>query len=431
MKNKSNKLASVLLSITVLTGCGSRLSDTTTFPELNNSMVQASSLTAQFTEDIESEDILIDDEYYKYFPDRELGNDIINQIQAGIIPEYIPEQKPAASEVQAQSFLSFFNRKAIIDIYDSYGTPGKVTVTGRVYKKKSINRIDTSDSKFTNIIRNIKYYTPDPISNLDVNINANSISRLTKTDSKGFFKVSFDNTGLQPGINKLSAKLNTTKFKYDIPQEEVVIDSLDSNKVGIVSDIDDTVKYTGVNHTLKMIKDVFTGNYKTDKPYAGVATLYKGILNGPQGTGFDCLHYVSGGTVHLYNRVEEFLKLNRFPQGSIDLKKPGSKADTTPADTYEYKVSRIMPIMAAFPNKKFVFFGDTTQKDTEVYEKIKQQFPQRVAGIYINNVNRFDPNDPRFTGVMLTDSAIDAAQDLLKKGLITQDTLDMVINEVK
>jgi phosphatidate phosphatase APP1 len=430
MKNKRIKLTtSILLSAIVLAGCGSNLSDNGVFME-NDAMMQASSITAQFTEEIEDENILIDDEYYKHFPDAVLGNEVINQIQAGVIPEYQPVINES-NAVQSQSFLSVFNRKAIIDIYDSYGTSGKVTVTGRVYKKKSIQPVSTTDSKFRNIIRNIKYYTPDGIGNLDVNVSANGISRLVKTDSKGFFKASFDNTGLQQGVSTLSAKLTTTKFKYDIPQEQVVIDSADSNKVGIVSDIDDTVKYTGVNQKIKMIKDVLTGNYKTDKPYSGVSTLYKGILSGPASTGFDCLHYVTGSTVHLYSRIQEFLKLNRFPQGSLDLKKPGSQIDPTPADTYEYKVSRIMPIMALYPNKKFVFFGDTTQKDTEVYLKIKQQFPARVAGIYINNVNRFDQADPRFNGVILTDSAIDAAQDLFKKGIITQETLDQVINEVK
>jgi phosphatidate phosphatase APP1 len=431
MKNNFSKLA-VLLSVMALTGCSTGFSDSTTFPGFDNSIVQTSSVAAQFSDEIENEEVLIDADYYKHFPDPMLGNDVIGQIEAGVIPEYTPEPASPEKDYQSQSFLSFFNKKAIIDIFDSYGTPGKVTVSGRIYKKKSVERVMTSDSKFTNILRNIKYYTPDAIGNIDVDITAGSgISAIARTDSKGYFKATLNNTGLQPGISKLTAKLNTTKYKYDIPQEEVVIDQADSDKVGVVSDFDDTVKYTGVNTKIKMVIGVLTGNYKTDKAYSGVATLYKGILGGPDGTGFDCMHYVTGGTAHLFSRIDEFLKLNRFPQGSIDMKKPGSTADFTPSDTFTYKVSRIVPVMNAYPHKKFVFFGDTTQKDTEVYLKIKEMFPDRVAGIYINNVNHYDPANPRFQGVMLTDSAIDSARDLLAKGIITQATVDQVTDEVK
>src|SRR5687768_13498394 len=109
MNNKPVKLASVILSVIVMAGCGTRLSETTAFPETNNNMFQASAITAEFAQDIESEEIMIDEEYYKQFPDPVLGNNVINQIQSGVIPEYQPEPVSPSKEVQSQSFLSIFN----------------------------------------------------------------------------------------------------------------------------------------------------------------------------------------------------------------------------------------------------------------------------------------------------------------------------------
>jgi phosphatidate phosphatase APP1 len=162
----------------------------------------------------------------------------------------------------------------------------------------------------------------------------------------------------------------------------------------------------------------------------GVSSLYRGIFATSKNNA-GSVHYVSGSTSTLYSRIQNFLKLHNFPQGSLSLKNIGSNVIPTPSDTYNYKLSRIRPIMNAYPNKKFIMFGDTTQKDADVYLKIKQEFPQNVIGIYINNATKANPNDPKYNGTLVTNSAIDAAQDLLKKGVITQDVLDKVTSDVK
>lgn len=422
----TSKLSLILLAIVTLAGCDTNI--TQIEPDQQVTGFQANSVQAQFANSSESDEVLIDEEYYKSFPDKELSHHI-TEIESGKIPEQVTTAP--VDQVKAQSFLSIFNKKATIDIYDSYGTPQKFTVLGRVYSKKSISPELTSDSRLKNVFRNIKYFTPDGIENIDVNVIAGGMSKISKTDNKGYFKVEFNNTSLQPGVSNLSAKLVANKYKYETPKEEIVIDRLDSSKIGIISDIDDTVKYTGADKTLSMIKKILIGNYKTDKAIPGVSALYKGILANQQSTGFDCLHYVTGSPTTIYSRIQNFLKLNGFPQGSMAMKSSGSRLEPTASDTFTYKVAKIIPIINAYPNKKFVLFGDTTQKDTEVYLKIKQQFPNNIVGIYINNATKANPADPKYKGVLVTDSAIDAAEDLLKKGLIDQAAVDRVISEVK
>lgn len=425
----SKKIVLSLFTALTVTSCGTEIGQTDPNQEITQ-MSNNNSVQAQFANNSESEakEIFIDEEYYKAFPDKELSGQI-SQIENGTIPQQVKTSN--VDEVKAQSFLSIFNRKATIEIYDSFGTPEKFTVLGRLYKKKSISPELTSDSKLKNIFRNIKYFTPDGIENTDVNVVAGGLSRIARTDNKGYFRAEFSNTTLPLGVSPLSAKLIANKYKYDIPKEEVVIDKSDSDKIGIISDIDDTVKYTGVDNKLKMIKHILTGNYKTDKEIPGVSTLYKGILSDTQSFNVGSVHYVTGSPTTLYGRIQSFLKLNNFPQGSLALKSAGSIVAPIPSDTYNYKLAKIRPIMAAFPNKKFIMFGDTTQKDADVYLKIKQEFPNNVIGIYINNATNANPSDPKYAGTLVTNSAIDAAQDLVKKGVISQAVADKVTSDIK
>lgn len=423
-----NKLVLSLLSV-ILFSSACTQTDDLLLTEIDNQQISAASVNAANSIEPENQEILIDDEYYKSFPDPELGNQIYNSLITGNFPNELKVKEE--DSIKSQSFFSIFNKKAYINIYDSFGNEKSFYVTGRLFKKKSIKPTNTSDSLLTNIVRNIKYFTPDAISNTDVTVSVGSFSQVAKTDSKGYFKAYFTGAALPLGIVEVTARLNNNKYKFDIPKEEIVFDSTSSNEIGIISDVDDTIKITGVDSKLKMIKHAFTGNYKTDKPILGSATLYKGILNDYKSEGANTVHYVTGSPSHLYDRIQDFMKLNGFPQGSIDLKKLGSRVDPTPSTTLEYKLSRMRPILQSFPNKKFVMFGDTTQQDTEVYAKLKKEFPNSVVAIYINNVTKQDPSNPRFKDVMLTNSSIDAAVDLSKKGIISDETLNKVITEVK
>lgn len=410
----------------MITGCSDSNINSSSVQD-NNNQYQINSVTNKFAKAVESEEIIIDENYYKHFPDSNLSSSI-DQLSSGIIPENITLATP--SQYQSQSFFSFLNHKATIEMYENYGTPEKFFVTGRVFEKKSITPDSVGDSKFTNFIRTIKFLTPDPISNVDVNVSVNGVAKTGKTDRKGFFKVEFDNTNFKLGVNDVLAKLSGTKYKYDVAQDSVIIDDAKTEKIGVISDFDDTAKYTGVGHLIKMIKGILIGNYKTDKQVEGVSDLYNGILNGQQSVG-NSVFYVTGGPVLLYQRVKNFLRENHFPNGSIDMKKSGSTVDPNPSDTLNYKISKIRLIIKAFPNKKFICFGDTTQVDSQVYLTVKKEFPNNIIGIYINNVNQAESSDPKYQGVILTKSAIESAQDLLQKGIIDQATVDKVTADVK
>lgn len=55
---------------------------------------------------------------------------------------------------------------------------------------------------------------------------------------------------------------------------------------------------------------------------------------------------------------------------------------------HEGKLLRIMRIIDAFPNQKFVFLGDNSQMDPEIYYKIAEKYGKNVIAVYIRNVRK-------------------------------------------
>ncbi len=71
--------------------------------------------------------------------------------------------------------------------------------------------------------------------------------------------------------------------------------------------------------------------------------------------------------------------------------------------------------MGQFP-QPVVLVGDSGEKDPEVYEQIREEFPGRVKAIYIRDAGRTEDKE-RFTDMVLFREAGEAAAHAVKSGL--------------
>ena len=90
------------------------------------------------------------------------------------------------------------------------------------------------------------------------------------------------------------------------------------SKLGIISDFDDTIKITHVHHTREMIDDALMGDAATDEPVPGMAYLYREIVKGGRRVKRP-VFYVTASPDALAPRIVNFLSLNGFPPGSLNL----------------------------------------------------------------------------------------------------------------
>lgn len=206
------------------------------------------------------------------------------------------------------------------------------------------------------------------------------VEELTKqeviTDDNGHFKVQLT-LRYKPSVVQVSSVINEELVAFN---EVNIIEN--SHGVSIISDIDDTVKLTGVvNDKRDMFRNVFTKKAK-DLEIPGFANWF----NLAESKGCK-VHYVSNSPWQLLKPIKNFFDLVDLPYDSIHLKQySGNVIALLMEPSSERKKSTLMRIVADFPNRKFVMVGDTGERDLELYLTIAKMFPDQILKIYMRVV---------------------------------------------
>jgi hypothetical protein len=191
-------------------------------------------------------------------------------------------------------------------------------------------------------------------------------------------------------IADLPATLRVLDFEADGDHEgNGRVHLLDPTGLSIVSDIDDTVKITGVRDGAReIIANTF---FRGLQPAASMAARYATWSDA-------AFHYVSGGPWQLAVPITEFLQQSGFPAGSLHMRDfplhPLSLDtwETLPAQlfdsmaTFDHKVREISELLRCFPARRFILIGDSGEKDPEIYREIRTQFGPQVQQIIIRDV---------------------------------------------
>lgn len=146
-----------------------------------------------------------------------------------------------------------------------------------------------------------------------------------------------------------------------------------SAKTIVISDIDDTIKMTGVLNN--KIHVGFNGLF-SKRAFAGMSELY----NEYNAKGYG-IYYVSGSPKMIDCRIEDFLVEKDFPQGDQRFLK-----DKISTDTYKFKMESIRNVIAKENPTSLILIGDDTEHDPDVYNDISKEYPGLVEAIYIRAV---------------------------------------------
>ncbi|CAB9522609.1 Uncharacterized conserved protein (DUF2183) [Seminavis robusta] len=162
--------------------------------------------------------------------------------------------------------------------------------------------------------------------------------------------------------------------------------------VSVISDIDDTVKITGVGNKKALLRSTFMEEFKQ---VPGMAELYQEWAED-----LDCkFHFVSSSPWQLWEELAGFLSDIGFPHATYHLK-PIRLKDRTLFDLWkcplETKIEVIESILDSFPQRKFILVGDTGEKDPEVYGEIARRYPNQIQGLYVRNVTGETGKEERY-----------------------------------
>jgi phosphatidate phosphatase APP1 len=280
-------------------------------------------------------------------------------------------------------------------LFPVLGRPGGVVLQGRVLKEAP----SRGSSVFS---RNLRRLAAPNWEGARVEVSFQGVTATVTSGNDGNFEVNLQprpGTTFPTGFAVAEAKVAGVSAQTRV---EVVPDT---TPFLVISDFDDTLAVTNVVKPAKLMESAFLKDSDTQAVVPGMAAFY-GCLKTP---GTPAFALVSGSPVQFVPRITGFLTRNAFPSFGMYLR------DLGPGTLSNYKQPAIRRLMSQF-TQPVVLVGDSGEKDPEVYEQIREEFPGRVKAIYIRNAGRTEDKE-RFKDMVLFQEAREAAEHAVKSGM--------------
>ncbi len=269
-------------------------------------------------------------------------------------------------------------------VYHAYGNEHQIIVQGRMQKKRIFKPVSKEDGWVRNLWRRVKQVKADDIESADINLSIKHESFKTKGDDEGYFEFHIKTKQLLPmGYQKIVLQLKDNQNLHET--NATIIDS--TLLIGIISDFDDTLIISDVTNKISLGINTMFKNYKQRTLVPSMLERFKKILaQNPKGTP-STLFILSGSPQQLFTPIEQFLAYHHFPKHTLILKKAHGENLDPLTDQFAYKSQKIERLIQLYPNMQWVMFGDSGEKDAEVYKAIQEKYPHKVMRYYIRDVN--------------------------------------------
>jgi phosphatidate phosphatase APP1 len=280
------------------------------------------------------------------------------------------------------------------------GTPQRVTLSGRTLKA-------APGAGSSVVSRNLRLLTANNWEGATVEVAFGGQTASVTSGRDGAFSVTLEAAAGKPfevGLWAASAHVRgaTTAATVEVLSPDA--------PYFVISDFDDTLAVTGVIDTGAMLTSALGRDETTQPVVPGMAAFY-GCLR-EVSAARPAFMLVSGSPIQYLDRVRGFLNRHGFPVFGIALR------DLGPATLRGYKQPVLRALLRAVPNR-VVFVGDSGEHDPEIYAQLRDEFPGRVAAIYIRDAGRAaDPK--RFEGMFLFSDPAAALADARAQGLASQ-----------
>jgi len=331
--------------------------------------------------------------------------------------------------------------------YRGYGNASRAWVYGRVIERRDFGAAADTDSTLVNLLNTYRRADSDPLPFARVEV-AYSDSRLTVTaDDEGFFGGWID-LAREPAQDvewgTFTAAL-TSPGDAGRPIEGTgeVLHVPTSARMGIISDIDDTVIQSRVSSFLQAARTVMLGNARTRLPFPGVAAFYRSLRDGASGGEANPVFYVSSSPWNIHDVIAEFMDLQHIPKGPILLRDWDiNVAALSSSRHFDHKGVAIRNILDLYPSLPFILVGDSSQHDPEIYRQIVNEYPGRINAVYIRDVTRdversasvrklADEILASSSILVLAEDTLGAATHAVERGWIKEESLPDIGDEKK
>lgn len=256
--------------------------------------------------------------------------------------------------------------------YTGYGTDGWVRVLARVLLSPP-----GVAERSTVAIRGWRHFLSAKVGGVPVGVEVGGQRHVVESGRGGYIDVVLP-ARLEPGWTcaKLAiadAPLAEAPLRIVGPQE----------RIGIISDIDDTVLVTAMPRPLLAFWNTFVRPEESRKPVPGMAELYR-TLRARDPEAF--VVYVSTGAWNVVPALRRFLHRLGFPDGPMLLTDWGPTPEGWFRSGQDHKRSTLRRLVDDLPQLRWVLVGDDGQHDPALYDEIVWARPDDVRLVVVRQL---------------------------------------------
>lgn len=283
----------------------------------------------------------------------------------------------------------------VIQAYRGFGSGQEVYLEGRVFNQAASERVGKSAwNELQDLWRRLMR-TGRP--GVLVNARFYGAEGGFVTDSTGFFRVHLRLPAAPPldrrwHMMELEIKPDENGGPKAKTEAEVFLPHTGSRYI-VISDIDDTVMYTGVANKFIMLKNLFFRPAASRVAFPGVAAFYRALHAGKSGKEANPMLYVSRAPWSIYGMLDAFFHMHRIPVGPVLFLRDWGMTPKRPfpRQAKGHKLQLIRRMLEVYQGLPFILIGDSGQHDPDIYASIVRENPGRILAIYIRNVSRDQP----------------------------------------
>lgn len=276
-----------------------------------------------------------------------------------------------------------------VKVYHGYGHTNNLVVYGHVFNFKAKTKQNFSNNIFVNILYLLRLFVVKAAPFVKIRLNFYGQYVYNKTEYDGFFKFEFKALEeVQAGWHKVIVETLDENNKITAFGEGGIYVP-HKTQYAFISDIDDTIMISHSSKIYQRLRQLFIKNPQTRKTFPSVIEHYQLLANTHTNKSQpNPFFYVSSSEWNLYDYLVETFRFNNLPKGSFLLNhlKRWTNLFSTGKTGHEGKLLRVIRILEAFPEQKFVFFGDNSQQDPAIYQTITEKYAPNIIAVYIRNV---------------------------------------------
>ena len=292
-------------------------------------------------------------------------------------------------------------RPLVVQVYRGYGSAHGIWLRGRVLEDGGVTEVHEGTPAWENLRNMYRRFRSRAIAGAEVALRVGEVEKRLITDGRGFFQTALDPLALPPsedGWHEVVVDLLEPRPEAAVQGRGRVLVPARGSRFGVISDVDDTVVYTYAFDKVRMVRILLFDNAHARLPFPGVAAFYRALERG--GGAHNPILYVSSSAWNVYDLLRDFMRLNDLPAGPLLLRDMRfSRAGLFGGRRHEHKLDRIREVLATWPDLPFLLIGDSGQHDPELYLRVVQEHPGRVAAIYLRDVVRTRARHEEIEGI--------------------------------